>query len=439
MKCIQCATDNNLRDRTANQGRCTKCNHPFAFEPTSMGTVKITDPFFAKAIADISANNTLFFTPKQLFYLLDKRQKKSSGSSEMLFYYLFYNIWASGLFGGFLVFLFPILGGYSFLISTIIFNIIYIFQRYKDSQSSKNNYQDRQNSATFLKIIGGFIIVGGIFVSISLNSFPLYLVILIVGMISIYLGTRPIKPEAEISKSFSFTQTQFQEWLDRWKEINGEISKILPKILPSPREEITPALVNPDVTAYSFDRLVVCDSAAIAQLLIANNFHFENNCAVLSITGYPQNIFSTVMDMLRRNPDLKVYALHDATPRGVGLLHHLRSSSNWFENSNVTIFNLGLLPRQIFASRDVFVQSSEESVQAAKQMPAAVRQELSSEELAWLESGKFVELESFTPKKLMQVITQGIAKSNDPASSDSLVPIDGSMGGVMIFATESFG
>ncbi|MBD0362481.1 MAG: hypothetical protein ICV55_06850 [Coleofasciculus sp. C3-bin4] len=343
MKCIQCGTDNKLRDRTGNQGRCTNCNHPFAFEPTSMGKLKMTDPFFAKAIADISANNTLYFTPKQLLYLLDKRQKRSG------------------------------------LVNSL-FSIL-------------------------------------------------------LGMLSIYLGTRTIKSQAEISQSFLFPQNQFQEWLNRWNQVNGQI----PKMLPSPREESTPALVSPEVSAYSFDRLVVCDSAAIAQLLIANNFHFENNCAVLSITGYPQSIFSTVMDMLRRNPDLKVYALHDATPRGVGLLHRLRSSSSWFENSNVAIFDLGLLPRQLFSSRKVFVQSSDASAQAAKQLPAPVREQLSTEELEWLESGKFVELESFTPQKLIQVVTQGIAGSRnlDLESEDSSLILVDDTGSV--YASDSFG
>ncbi|NER20059.1 MAG: hypothetical protein F6J86_09815 [Symploca sp. SIO1B1] len=31
-------------------------------------------------------------------------------------------------------------------------------------------------------------------------------------------------------------------------------------------------LPDPDVTAYSFDRVVICQSDAIAQMLIANNF-----------------------------------------------------------------------------------------------------------------------------------------------------------------------
>lgn len=396
-----------------------------------MGKLKITDPFFAKAIADISANNTLYFTPKQLLYLLDKRQKRR-GLVNSLFLYLFWNAWAIVFFGGLLV---GIIGKFSFIIMAIIVNIIFMVRFYRASQSSELNYQQRQNNAKNLKIIGGLFLGIGIITSLAFDSFPIFVVSVLMGMLSIYLGTRPTKPQAEISQSFLFSQNHFQEWLNRWKQVNGQI----PKILPSPREESTPALVSPEVSAYSFDRLVVCDSAAIAQLLIANNFHFENNCAVLSITGYPQSIFSTVMDMLRRNPELKVYALHDATPRGVGLLHHLRSSSSWFENSNVAIFDLGLLPRQLFSSGKVFVQSSDASAQAAKQLPAAVREQLSTEELEWLESGKFVELESFTPQKLMQVVTQGIAGSRnlDLESEGSGLILVGDTGSV--YASDSFG
>lgn len=434
MKCIQCSTDNNLRDRTGNQGRCKNCNHPFVFEPTSMGTVKITDPFFAKAIADISANNTLFFTSKQFGYFLDKRLRSRSLNTEWLvfFIFVFFNIWAPGFIGGFLSLA---IGPSSFIIVSFIFNLIFIAVVFRTSQSNKLTYQQRNNNAKQLKIIGVLILIAGIITSLVTNSFPIFVVSILLGMSSIYLGFRPIKSQAEMSQSFLFPQNQFQDWLNRWNQVNGQV----PKMLPSPREEITPALVSPDVTAFSFDRLVVCDSAAIAQLLIANNFHFENNCAVLSITGYPQSIFSTVMNMLRRNPELKVYALHDATPRGVGLLHHLRSSSSWFENSNVAIFDLGLLPRQLFSNRQVFVQSSDASAQAAKQLPAAVREQLSTEELEWLESGKFVELESFTPQKLMQVVTQGIAGSRnlDLESENSGLILVGDSGSV--YASDSFG
>jgi DNA-directed RNA polymerase subunit RPC12/RpoP len=77
MKCVQCNTDNSLSDRTRNSGRCKQCNHPFVFEPTTITDKKFafTDPFFKKAIEDISSQNMLFFTLKQFLYFIDKRLK----------------------------------------------------------------------------------------------------------------------------------------------------------------------------------------------------------------------------------------------------------------------------------------------------------------------------------------------------------------------------
>src|SRR4028118_1019940 len=76
MKCINCQTDNNLRERRANSGRCKRCQHRFVFESTTINGVKITDAMFAKAISDISVNDTLFFTSQQLCYFLGKRFKQ---------------------------------------------------------------------------------------------------------------------------------------------------------------------------------------------------------------------------------------------------------------------------------------------------------------------------------------------------------------------------
>lgn len=366
MKCIRCGTDNNLRDRTAHYGRCKNCNHTFAFEPTSMDQFKFTDGFFAKAINDISANNTLFFTTKQLYYLLSKRL------------------------------------------------------------SSKKT---RENSSSIMGI-GIILIFIGI---IGLFQKPLLMIFILVGISLIFFIIKTLQK----NKFFIIPTQQLETWLIRWQSINRLISKKLPDTL----NKIPSTTVSADISAYSFDRLVVCDSAEIAQMLIANNFHFENNCAVLSITGYPQSIFDTVLEMLRRNPDLKVYALHDASPNGVSLVHQLTTSSNWFRDTNVMIFDLGLMPRQILSSRDMFVRKSEESAQQSQNLPEAVRQDLSVEELKWLDAGNFVELESFTPRKILQVVTQGIAKSRDPNSGDSLVAIDGYGGGgdVYIFASDSFG
>jgi hypothetical protein len=87
------------------------------------------------------------------------------------------------------------------------------------------------------------------------------------------------------------------------------------------------------------------------------------------------------------------------------------------------------------------VQGSQESAQQAKQLPPEVRQRLSRDELAWLDAGNFVELESFSPQRIIQVLNRGIAQSQDVAATDSLLLIDEARyGGVgYVYATDSFG
>ncbi|NJK75206.1 MAG: hypothetical protein HC942_15650 [Microcoleus sp. SU_5_6] len=433
MKCIKCGTDNKLKDRTS-RGRCMRCNHQFAFEPTRMTGVKITDPMFAKAIDDVSVNDTLFFTPRQLFYLLDKRSKpKISKALLTVPGYLFLNVclgifvalWTAGIsFEGNIVWILIMFG----------INSLLIKQTFTASRSSTYPYQERQKFAKKLQIWGVIVLVYGIGVNLLSSSFLLFLASSILGMISIYLGNLKVDKQPANNQGFTINLNQFQDWIDTWVRINS-----LTKLLPSPRDTNENVAVNPDVSAYSFDRVVVCDRAEIAQFLIANNFHFEHNCAVLSITGYPQSIFDTTMQMLRRNPDLKVYALHDCTPRGIGLVNHLRTSPNWFPDSSAIIIDIGLLPRQIMAAdSNMFVLNSQSSAQDARELSPAIRQDLSAEESQWLESGNYVELESFSPQRLIQILNLGIAGSRDLDSDDSSLILVGGVGS-SIYVVDSFG
>ena len=456
MKCINCGTDNKLKDRTANQGRCLKCNHPFVFEPTSMGTATITDSMFSKTLADISASYTLYFTPKQLLYFLDSRvRKKAFQPIGFWFSYLFLNVWVTGFVGGFTAAFIPILnvwvtgfvGGFtaafipnSFLVVNLVYQAVTIWHLFNNTNSSRLNNASRKASAKTLQGLGVVILVVGISASLFvLDSFPVFSIVVILGLLSIFLGTRQLGNVENLPQQFLFSSIDLDSWLTKWQQINGKVDKVLT----SQQEQIAPTSINPDITAYSFDRLVVCDSANMAQLLIANNFHFENNCAILSITGYPQSIFNTTMEMLRRNPDLKVYAIHDCSPKGVSLVHHLRTSEKWFLNSNVTIIDLGLLPRQIIASQGkMFTRFSSQLKHEAKKLSVDICQSLTADELAWLHTGNFVELESFTPQKLIQVLRHGISGSLNLESDDSSIILIGDSGinsGNDIYLVESFG
>jgi hypothetical protein len=403
-----------------------------------MTGVKITDPFFVKAIADLSANGTLFFTPKQFLYFLDKRAKRQSFNwFTAAFAYIFLTIWTTGFFGGFLS---MVIGNISFPLVLIVFNLICIYTLFNGSKSPKSNYQTRKSNATALQFLGIIILLAGGWFSLTTKLGVGYVLVPIIGGLVLALGTIQKRRAMQIPDSFAITAIQLIDWLNTWARSNGTLEKLLPKpetALPSTVEQ---GDQNLDVANYSFDRLVVCNSPEIAQVLIANNFHFENNCAILSIGGYPATVFDTVLQMLRRNPDLMVYAFHDASPDGVKLVHELRTSPGWFQEYPATIIDLGLLPRQVIANpRHLFVHRSPSSATAATRLAPEIRQNLTAAELEWLDAGNYVELESFTPQKLIQILNRGIASSRELDTTDAggMIWIDNSGGSV--YAIESFG
>lgn len=371
MKCIKCQTDNKLKERKETGGKCKSCKHPFTFDP-KLGDA-FTDQFFANVLAAASVNNSLYFTPRQFYYLFNARKYATK--------------W--GAFG----------------CVTIVLSL------------------------------------GALILGLALGSFFLLFVFVLLLGTSIAFWLPPVQKwlRGKTERKVKADLQQVNQWLERWMRNNGKLQKLLSP----PEQQALPTKLSKEVTAYSFDRAVICHNDHVAHFLIANNFHFENNCAVLSVNGYPKSIFTTVVEMLHRNPALKVYALHDASPLGVQLVHHLRTNRNWFaESQGVTIYDLGLLPRQVM-QRHMFVGQGSMFAKQAKAIPVEVCNTLSPEELKWLGEGKYVELESLTPMILLKLLRDGMAKSRNPQEDDALVMVgDGAYYGgsdVSVYSVDSFG
>lgn len=441
MKCIACGHDNNLKDRTANNGCCSQCSHRFVFEPTTMtAPVKFTDALFAKAIADLSAENTLYFTPRQLYYFLNRRLKRKVNTTTTigcLVGFIILLILSTLFFGGAVAESSGSLAPF-FIPSVLLTVFAFVFNIAAFRQRSAN-VRSRRSLATALQIIGVINLILGvgfnlIYLSPMLGfqaSITWLIASVLLGMGAILLGYFQKSRLVDTSETPLFDVTRVNDWLARWSHVNGAP----PTLLPSPKESQAPAPVNPEISAYSFDRVIVTSSTAIAHMLIANNLHLEHNCAILSVTGYPQSIFSTVMDMLRRNPNLTVYALHDATPRGMSLMYTLRTDAHWFRGQEVQLVDLGLSPRQIFAQGAFSVYNSTQSAGEFKRLPVGARQALLDEEAKWLEKGNYIELEAFGPQKLLQVIRAGIGAQTS-SDADSMLWNDTDSGAL---AMTSFG
>ena len=357
MKCIHCGTDSKLKDRQG--GRCPRCKHLFAFEPTADAN-RVTDGQFKAALDRVSGEGKVQFTERALWYEFNRKWMKPG-------------VWRSP-YG-----LLPVAGVTPSVLA--VMDVLPI-------------------GMLPLGILGGAAgLVAGILLSNRANR----------------ASPRPPRPPRIPFPAFQHT------YLGKWRAVNGDIPGLLP-----PRDLALPAApreVPGDVAVFSFDRAVVTDRWETAAMLVANRFHFEHNCAVLSHDGYPEGIADTVKAMLRRNPDLTVFALHDASPAGCMLPLQLREPA-WFPDASVRIVDVGLRPAHVGRLRTPALHAH------AARLPPRLDEVLPPEDVAWLAAGNVGELAALRPAQVMRAVYQAIAAvAAADASGTSLVAGGGDGGG----------
>jgi hypothetical protein len=199
-------------------------------------------------------------------------------------------------------------------------------------------------------------------------------------------------------------QSDFNRLWERWCYVHGTPEGVIVR----QEQPARPPAAEPDLGDYSFDRAVICDRARTVDLLLANNFHFENNCAILSFEGYPPGPFETVRAMLKRNPRLEVFALHDATPAGCRLAHRLSTDPEWFAGQ-VKVTDVGLRPAHAGRFRGVLLR-------AKKLKTIAEGDGITAAEVQWL-SCCALELAAVKPEQVLKRLFRAI--NRQPASPEA--------------------
>jgi hypothetical protein len=197
-------------------------------------------------------------------------------------------------------------------------------------------------------------------------------------------------------------EAEFREMLAAWTRAHGKPPGLIER--PTPAVERRPArTLEHELVDYSFDRAVICDRARTVDLLLANNFHFENNCAVLTLDGYPPGPFETVRTMLKRNPKLRVFALHDATVEGCTLAHRLAGDPAWFAGQ-VLVTDVGLRPGQAGPFRGLWLPAQ------APHVP--LDGGIKSSEAEWL--GKYaLELAAIRPDQVLKRLFRAMNRQRE--------------------------
>lgn len=221
---------------------------------------------------------------------------------------------------------------------------------------------------------------------------------------SVFGGTSTVSAGASNRLPFDVFR---ERYLARWIEVHG-----VPDHLVTPEmvaREVPPP--SPELSNFSFDRALVVETRELAAMLIANRFHFENNCAVLSLDRrFPAGpAFDSILAMLSRNPSLVVHVLHDASPIGSAMALALRDAQ-WFPDPAVRIADLGLTPAQAQAARVPVWQGEALGHGATFPLPDA--------EADALRTGKRWDLEALRPARLLSVAWRGFSRVAEHARED---------------------
>ncbi len=199
---------------------------------------------------------------------------------------------------------------------------------------------------------------------------------------------------------------RFDRLWDRWTLAHGTPqSLIVPERGGSAESE--GSLLPPDATDYSFERVVVTDSSVTVRLLLANRFHVDNRCAVLSLDGGPLGVFDRVLAMLRKAPQLHVLAAHDASSLGFGLKERLVSRKEWFRDQvmdgRARVVDIGLRPQHVTRFRGSFLPADRQ----AEAVPG-----LSRKQAAWMAHHR-LELAAVPPVILLRRLQAAFTTDKD--------------------------
>lgn len=228
--------------------------------------------------------------------------------------------------------------------------------------------------------------------------------------------------------------SRFSGLLDTWLSLGGATRGRLIRatdLASAPNRHPAGGAVPAEIAAHGFDRAIVVDSAEVAIMLVANNFHVDRRCAVISADGYPEAFLGSLLELLNRNPNLVVAVAHGARLDSMDLVGRIRA---WFPATTVRLVEVGLRPRQVISSK-LFATtpaSADGPDDATLNHNSLAR--LSDDERRWLAWGLSTDLESLAPAQLMRVLTQAfnqLAQHDEqqlgrPNRTSSAHPQDGS-------------
>ncbi|MFJ9207351.1 hypothetical protein [Streptomyces sp. NPDC102264] len=210
---------------------------------------------------------------------------------------------------------------------------------------------------------------------------------------------------------------RFEEALRRYGAVPGLLAPAsapvpvpAPASTDGPREPSVPSAPSaPDLYDYGLPRLLVCQSRQVARMLLANDVHLEAACPVFAADDLPLD--PRLVTGLGRVDGATVHVLHDASVDGIALTGRVRDAV-----PGVRVSSMGLVPRHATALHLISPRGPAQ-VLAQGPGPLTLPAALGPRERDWLADGRFAEVESVSPARLLRTVLRLVRGPRTPGHS----------------------
>ncbi|MEV6421931.1 hypothetical protein [Streptomyces sp. NPDC051662] len=176
-----------------------------------------------------------------------------------------------------------------------------------------------------------------------------------------------------------------------------------PSGTPEPAEISEPS--EPDLYDYGLPRLLVCQSRQVARMLLANDVHLEAACPVFAADDLPLD--PRLVAGLGRVDGATAHVLHDASVDGIALTARVRDAV-----PGARVSSMGLVPRHATALHLISPRGP-----APGPGPLPLPAGLEARERDWLTEGRFAEVESVPPARLLRTVLRLVRGPRTPSHS----------------------
>ncbi|MFD7221052.1 hypothetical protein ACFV9P_08545 [Streptomyces sp. NPDC059892] len=206
---------------------------------------------------------------------------------------------------------------------------------------------------------------------------------------------------------------RFEEALRRHGAVPGLLAPVsapapipVPASADAPRDPSDPSGPSePDLYDYGLPRLLVCQSRQVARMLLANDVHLEAACPVFAADDLPLD--PRLVTGLGRVDGATVHVLHDASVDGIALAARVRDAV-----PGVRVSSMGLVPRHATALHLISPRGP-----APGSGPPALPAALEPRERDWLAEGRYAEVESVAPARLLRTVLRLVRGPRTPGHS----------------------